>query len=362
MGNARFLFGNLITSEAMITATSERPGLVGLAVKVGTGSAAMQAAGPYTGLGAAQYVVEVNDLSAGSGVGQAKYRWRRAVEAGWVGTGLTTSAAPALLENGITVSWASGGGTDFASGDYWTVTCDKPFGRRSLIDADRNTEWRSADYATAQSLVVDLGATRTVDAVAFLDTNLRVGQPSVAVLAGATLAQMWAGQYVGYVASGPNGVLYTGGQAYRYWCVYPYDIGNPDGYLRVGSLYVGAYMAFARNYRRGFSRTRSAAIYGPTGTLRAPRGVYAVTDTLSWQYSVMADADRLLALGMFDAIYNQDVGVVRPVIVNPDSDTPADVSAYDFQSPELELSQQSLALYEWKLTLAQRPRLARSGA
>lgn len=362
MGNARFLLTNLITSESMITVSSERAGQVGLAVKVGSGSATLSPAGPYTGATPRQYVVEVNDVSAGAGVGSAKYRWRPSDVSAWSATGVATSAAPAVLESGITVAWVSGGGTDFISGDYWTITVDKPFGKAKLLDRDRDTEWRSAGPTVYEYHLIDFGVSRQVDVCSFLDSNI---PPSVTLyVMGSADPGFGSGLSEIFYPTGSSGVFYltTVSRSYRYWMVRFILPANSLEYLSVGELFLGSYVEFSRNYAPQWTRGPAAATFGPVGALRTARGVWATAETISLGYRVMSEADRTKVLAMFDALYSPTLGTVRPLLVNLDSATPADISLYEMETPELPIASQFVGLYEWSLRLRQRPRLARSGS
>jgi hypothetical protein len=363
MGNARFLIDNLITSESMLTVTSERAGQVGLAVKVGGGSASLQASGPYTGANPGQYVVEIDSVVAGTGIGQATFRWRPTSTSTWSAQGVATATSPVVLETGLTVAWTTGGGTDLMAGDYWTITVDKPFGKAKLLDRDRDTEWRSADSVDFKYFTIDLGSAQRVDAVALLDTNLRSAF-LMGVFGTNTLGNLWtAPSYYQTPYGGTNLVHYTAGApTYRYWGIALYDFGNPDGYLRIGDLFLGSYTEFSGNFDRNWSRTKNAAVYGPSGALRSPRGVWAQAERIDLQYRLMTQADRTKVEALFDALYNPTTGTVKPVIFNFDSAVLSDVSLYELDSPTLPVASPFLGHFEWSLRLQQRPRIARSGS
>lgn len=365
MGSARFLYNNLITSDAILTASNERAGQVGLAVKVGQGSASLQASGPYTGARPGQYIVEIDSTAAGAGVGQATFRWRPTSTAVWSASGVATATTPVALEHGLTVIWTAGGGTDLVVGDYWTITVDKPYGKARLLDLDRDTEWRSADASGWVTLDIDFGAAQTVDVVAFCDHNITAGQ-NIQIAGDSVTPPVYGVAPVSeqVAAQSQNVLRYltTTPRTYRYWRLSLYDGGNPDGYLRIGELYLGTYMVFARNFDRQWGRSQVAATYGPTGALRSPRGVWTQAEVLDLAYRVMTAADRTQVRALFDYLYNPAVGTVRPILVNPDSADSADVSLYELDTPELPIQSPFVDLYEWALRLKQRPRLARSGS
>lgn len=363
MGTARFLIDNLITSDAMLTVSSERAGAVGLAVKVGQGSASLQAAGPYTGANPGQYVVEIDSVVSGTGIGQATFRWRPTSTSTWTAQGVATSTSPVVLENGLTVAWTTGGGIDLASGDYWTITADKPYGKARLMDRDRDTEWRSDGVGVAVTVDVDLGSAQAVDVVALCDHNLSAA--AVIAIAGNSTAS-WGSpplsETITRQATNVLRYLTTGSRTYRYWRLTLTDTANPDGYLRLGELFLGTYTEFSGNFDRQWGRARNAALFGPTGDLRKPRGIWAVAEVLDLQYRLMTPDDRDKAVTLYDYLYSPTVGTVRPILVNLDSATPADVSLYELEAPSLPVASPYLDRFEWSLRLSQRPRLARSGS
>jgi len=364
MGAAVFMTENYITSPDQIAVTSERAGQVGLAVKVGQGSASLRAAGPYTGANPGQYIVTIDSVNAGDGIGQATFKWRPTSTTTWTAQGVATASTPVILEGGLTVAWSAGGGTELAVGDYWTITVDKPFGKAKLLDLDRDTEWRSEKSDSGwDSLAIDLGAARQVDAFALLDINIA---STISLYMEGSADNFATQPYSVQVNSGTawgNFVHFTtGAPTYRYWRIRWSNWNNTDGYARIGTLYLGSKTTLTRNFDRQWSRSPVAAIYGPTGALRTARGVWAEAEILDYAYRVMTEADRTAMVGIFRTMYSPAFGTVRPAIVNPDADTPADVSLYEFDSPELAITSPFVNFYEWQLRLRQRVRTARSGA
>lgn len=360
---ARYLVNNLITSEAMITASSERAGQVGLAVKIGTGAATMLASGLYTGASPIQYIIQIDSVAGGSGIGQATFKWRPSTNIAWTATGVATALAPTVLENGVAVAWSSGGGTEFTLGDYWAITVDKAFGRLRLIDRDRDTEWRSSSVGSPVTIDCNLGTAQAVDVVAICDHNL-TATATITILADdeATFTAPPLSEMITWQANNVIRYLTTGTRTYRYWRLSVTDTSNTDGYLRIGSLYLGTYVEFSRTFAYEWARTREAATYGPAGALRKPRGVWAQAELIDILYGFMTAADRTKALALFDHLYDSTTGIVRPIIVNFDTTDTADVSLYELDDPEFTVTTpRKTDTYGWRLRLRQRPRLARSG-
>lgn len=365
--DARYLVTNYISTASMLTVSSERAGQVGLGVKAGAGSATMVTGGQYTGTDPAQYIVEIDSVASGTGIGAATYRWRPTDTATWSASGVTTSTTAAALENGITVAWESAGGADFANGDYWTITVDKPFGKRMLLDRDRDTEWRSSGVGSAVTLVADLGTARAVDVVALCDHNLT---------SGATLtidgndADSWGApaltEAISYKADNVLHYLATSSRTYRYWRLSLTDTANGDDYLRASELFLGSYTAFTRTFGSSFSLVSRAATYGPIGMLRTARGVWARVQDVEFDYRHMSAADHTALVAMFEAIYDTTYGMVQPVLVNLDTTDTSAVSLYELDQSEIRRSAQypvdGATRYDWTLRLRQRPRIARSGS
>jgi hypothetical protein len=215
------------------------------------------------------------------------------------------------------------------------------------------------------TLVADLGSAQAVDVVALCDHNLTAA--GTISIAGHTVDSWGApslSESITYQAGDVLRYLTTASRTYRYWRLSLTDTANGDGYLRIGELFLGSYVAFSLGFAPEWNRKSIAATYGPTGPLRAGRGVWATAETIDLLFRGMTTTDRAVALALFIGLYDPDVGTVTPCIFNLDSADPADVSLYEFESPELSiLPQRALPtpLYTWKLRLRQRPRIARSG-
>ncbi len=176
MGLARYMSEemSLIGSGVSISASSEMPGEVGAALKVGTGSATGISLGQYTGEPAAlEYTVEIDDISAGAEVGQATFRWKTDQSSGWEATGVLTSATGTALSNGASVKFTSGAGDDFAVGDKWTFKCARFFSKERIYDLDPDTAWRSGSpISDPEYMEFDLGSSQNAKAVIIHNHNL----------------------------------------------------------------------------------------------------------------------------------------------------------------------------------------------
>jgi len=147
MADHRFLYNNLITSESMLSVSSLRNGIVTGAKKEGTGSAVMTPSGNFFGAVDIEYIVEIDSIAGGAEVGQATYKWSDGGGT-WDASGVTTLAAPTLLNNGAYIAFATGTGADFVVGDKWYFKGVNLFNAGKTIDRDRDQAYRSAGLDT----------------------------------------------------------------------------------------------------------------------------------------------------------------------------------------------------------------------
>jgi hypothetical protein len=101
------------------------PAYVTDAVKTGSGSATLKILGTYRGEYPQDYCLEAEN---GGEVGTALCKWSINGGRSWKETGLITKGAetPVPLEEGLSVYWLGGAGSDLATGDRWTFTGQPP--------------------------------------------------------------------------------------------------------------------------------------------------------------------------------------------------------------------------------------------
>ncbi|MBI3127573.1 MAG: hypothetical protein HYZ11_08225 [Candidatus Tectomicrobia bacterium] len=184
MGLPAFFYATPVGDDTTVRVSCQREPIAGFVTKTGSGSAVMsfsvdaQGSSMRTlrGYEIEEYIVQVNDVSGGTEVGQAKFRWRRASDSTWQASGVTTSVSAVALSDGVSVWWTAGSGADFASKDEWRFRLVHPWGKGRLFSRDPNTKWRSglAGATAAQSAYVSLdwGASQTFDAIILHDHNL----------------------------------------------------------------------------------------------------------------------------------------------------------------------------------------------
>ena len=93
--------------------------------RTGSGNATLQLLGTYRGDYLQAYLLEAE---TGGEVGNATFRWSRNQGQSWQKTNLVTAGAddPVELEEGLSVYWESGLGSDLVAGDRWTFTAFPP--------------------------------------------------------------------------------------------------------------------------------------------------------------------------------------------------------------------------------------------
>jgi hypothetical protein len=156
--------------------------------RTGSGNAALKLLGTYRGDFLQNYLLEVE---TGGEVGSATFRWSHDQGQSWQKTGLRAGGAdaPMRLEDGLSVYWESGPGSDLIAGDRWIFTAFPPvyhyqiFGApfeaittvyldgeedddRVTLDADRGLIQVSGKNARVEARVVKDHTTHPVDMVA----------------------------------------------------------------------------------------------------------------------------------------------------------------------------------------------------
>jgi hypothetical protein len=101
------------------------PAAVSEITRTGSGSATVQILGTYRGDYSQAYLLEAETSGE---VGSAAFRWSRDAGQSWQKTGLVTTGAdkPLALEEGLSVFWEAGVGSDLAAGDRFAFTAFPP--------------------------------------------------------------------------------------------------------------------------------------------------------------------------------------------------------------------------------------------
>ncbi len=98
---------------------------VGEISRTGSGSATVQLLGTYRGDYRQEYLLEAETSGE---VGSATFRWSHDQGQSWEKTGLVADGAdnPVGLDEGLSVYWEPGPGSDLVAGDRWTFTALPP--------------------------------------------------------------------------------------------------------------------------------------------------------------------------------------------------------------------------------------------
>jgi hypothetical protein len=193
MGICRFIYDNKVTSSN-ITASTTATGIISSALKIGTGSATMTLSGVYTGSTDLEYVIEIDDVSAGTEVGQAKYKWSDDGGTTWDGTGVTTSAVATLLNNGISIAHITAAGADFVLADKWYFKANNLFSVSKLCDWNRDSRWRSSGLGSPDTLTVDLTSTGVISGSELITNGAFTANVNNWTAVNATLSSVAGGQ------------------------------------------------------------------------------------------------------------------------------------------------------------------------
>lgn len=110
----------------------------------------------------------------------------------------------------------------------------------------------------------------------------------------------------------------------RYWQLQITDDTNPDGYIRIGELFMGSYLELSKNYAEGFSKG-FGLLYDENKT---PYGVgkkrfYNRQRNFQYDYNYLLSADITLLEALLDAVADRDTGELNPFYFNEDSALPA---------------------------------------
>lgn len=336
MGNGRFLYNNLITSESMITVSSLRTGIVTSALKEGTGSATLNPSGNYSGSTDLEYIIEIDSIAAGAEVGQATFKWSDGGGT-WDATGVTTSATNIILNNGVNVNWDTGTGADFVVGDKWYLKGINLFNAGKMVDLDRDHVYRSAALGSPDTITIDLGAARAFDSLVIYDHNLTSAATiTLEADAAATFDSNGGSPQVSESATwSSEKILHylAASVTKRYARLKINDTANPDGYIEIGELFLGPYLELTKNFIDGFSK-ETAFLKDSNAT---PYGIkksrfYNTQDTFNFNFAAMPEADVASVKAMIAAIANRSLGTIKPVWFNSDSAVPGDLWLVEISS------------------------------
>lgn len=322
MSVCRFLYQNLLGDPAQVSVSSAQPGMVGMPVAQARGTAVAYASGLHQGGQDRVFLVEIESLTAGDGVGQATFRWRRADGSDWEGAGLTAQKSFLDLADGVRVKWVSGAGPDFVKGDSWSILAGRNQGPALLLDRDRDTTWRATGCAE-ENIGVDLGASREVAALVLADHNLS-DQAQVTLLASDQADNWQAPQFSLPLAVIRPHLCALPQQCFRHWRLDISDPGNPAGAVSASLLYLGPYFQPSRMFGVRYGHTlvagRSTTATDAGKVAGSTRGLAEV-----WRvgFRGLNQADVAGFQAMYQAIHDPLSGRLSPLFFTPFGEDPA---------------------------------------
>lgn len=332
MGNARFLYNNLIRENSIAVTGSLRAylttwggtecgpvGILTSAIKSGSGSATMAVTGTYTITYDMEFVIEIDSVAVGVSVGEATYKI--GYGGSWIYTGVTTSISPVQIgSTGIYIAFTAGAGDDFALGDTWYFKGVHTYGYNNLVDGSRDNRFRTSSVAATTYISADLDSAQEIKVLVIADHNIPAS--ATITLYGAasgggttfTQAVTWSsGTIVQYLSSA---------QTYRAWSLKIYDIVPLVSYYEIGEWYLGSYLELSRNYAEGWEEE----IEFLQEANRTPYGVgynrfYNTRKRISHTYELMTATDVTNVETMISAITSKTDGTNKAFWYNQDSDS-----------------------------------------
>jgi hypothetical protein len=346
MSNCRFMHQNLIQDPDQISLSSARPGLVGMPAPRASGSATAYAAGEHTGSQDQVFMVEIDSLAAGSQVGQATFRWRRASQETWEMSGQATTDTLITLADGVKIKWVSGPGADFALGDSWSILATQNFGAAALLDRDRDTAWE-AEGCSEEHVTIDLGQAQQAKALVLADHNLTAGA-TVTLLANTSDAWEAPAWSQSLTVTAPH-LVYFLDQTYRFWRLLLEDPENPAGALWASLLFLGPYFQPSRTFKQRHERSTVAGrSLTATDAGKLAGGVLGLGETFSLSFSGLGSADLDGFVSMYRAIHDPASGRLTPLFFTPFCENAAEtfycLPGATFSRTQLHLNRYALEL------------------
>ncbi|MDH5664738.1 MAG: hypothetical protein OEY10_00370 [Nitrosopumilus sp.] len=332
-GYSRFLYNNLINTSTTITPSSVTDGIISSTLKDGAGSATMTTSGTYNQDKDLSYTIEIDDVTAGAEIAQATFKWKNSDSVGWEAEGVATAATPILLNNGVYITFQSGTGNDFNLYDKWYFKTVNRFSSSKLYDYDRDTQYRSVDASSTIRLVFDIGTAQTFSTLIIGDHNFTSG---ATILLEANATDSWGAptfsesitwkseKILQYLASSPT---------LRFVRLSITDIGNSDGFLKIGEIFLGEYFQPSKTIDQKHTRAKRLSILDEEneyGNVR--KRFHGIRNTIKGTYSYVTDTDLTSFETMLTTITNKTAETINPVWYNLDANNTNDFWLMEFDT------------------------------
>lgn len=315
-GPVKFLYQNVIEA-AHVSVTNQRPGVVTGTMNDGLGTIEMQAFGEYVGTSIKIYSVQIYDVSAGTGVGQALFRWRDNTMADGVwNDGYTTSEAAQTLNDAAQINFPDNGGV-FNQGDIYTFRALPSFSIANALSWDRGSFYISESLDSPNKIQFQFSASTLLPAFVLGDHNL-TASATVTLKAGvdATVDR----HSLSLTPSLESMGVYPGVQ-YAYWELQIDDATNPDGYLRIGRLYGGNFLQLSKNAEWDSDQDLTEFAQDETSEYGIGYStIHAHQDRFTLDYSGLPNADWDALRVMKKSIHNPLTGIMQPLYLHLFSD------------------------------------------
>lgn len=323
MGRCRFLYDNKITAASQIAVSSSFYGVIGGIYAEQFGSANAVNGGLYSGDEDLGYVVEIDSVSAGNEIGQATMRWSDDDGVTWSATGVTTSTDPYEISNGVTFQFTAGTGNDFELGDKWSFICKNNYGKQKLILLDRDFAYWSRSLDGPNTIIITFDKAENITALLMQDHN--VTSAAVITLMGDDAAAWGSPAYSQVIPWNSEKIGYYLDQTYQYMCLQISDPTNPDGYIKIGNLYMGGYNEPLKNFSYNWEQITNSNEFSSISKKGSDkRSLKYLQEGYSLTFNRVSDDDRDALVAMYREIKNVSAGTVSPLFFNIDSDDPND--------------------------------------
>jgi hypothetical protein len=173
------------------------------------------------------------------------------------------------------------------------------FPATNLQDLRLSSQWRTTQIL-AQSIVIDAGVGNTITAAAaaIVSHNLTAG---ATIRIQGNAADAWAMPTLNeaFAWDADLMVVFFTSAAFRFWRFYFDDAANPDGYIRIGRLFLGTYLQIDNEPARNFNEEHldsTRTQYSPTGQAYSDEGILIRQYALIFGFLSQTEKDNFQAM------------------------------------------------------------------
>jgi hypothetical protein len=290
--------------------------------KFAAGSWNLRVEGVYTDTVNRNYLIMV---SFGSDVEASRFDWSDDGGVNWGGVNISiTNAIPYSLNHGLSIIWSPGTYLpNLVSGDRFRFHIERPYRPALAIDLNRENTIRSAAISVGGTWIVTFpfAVNTTPDTLLLFDHNI----PSNATirLQGSTTSNFaatplnnvinWTANKIRYAV--PTGATRT----YPYWRLH-ITVVSAVSYIEMSGLYLGAEIAFTREFDAGFRKSLTLLGGSEASILARGQGRYGIQpQRYELTFGHRAPADDLTKFDTLWALTHPTSGSMRPFYLYMDS-------------------------------------------